>query len=225
MPVAFELAERVRFTDLLLELGPDAPTLCEGWRARDLAAHMVVIEHPEAWVGAGSRRIAVANRLYDRVMDRERSRPWAEQVARVRGGPIGGPFAWRVVRERMYIREYLIHHEDLRRANDLKPRAGIPELQAMGWKKATTVGKVGLRRAPLPADHGLTLVATGTDEVGGGPDADTRFVAVPGREMIEVHGEPVELLLFAFGRRSGVEVDLSGPSDAVDTLMAGAWKV
>lgn len=216
MPHALEVAERVRFTDLLLELGPDAPTLCEGWTAKDLASHMVIIEHPEAWVGASSsRRFKLANRLHDRVFEREQAQPWPAQVERVRRGPVAGPFAWRSVREPMYIREYLIHHEDLRRANGLGPRRGIPELQAVAWKKATTVGRFGLRRATLPPGYGIEL---------GGPDGEA-FVAVPGDVRVRIDGEPLEVLLYAFGRREVAEVELSGPDDAVKLLRDATWSV
>ena len=37
-------AERNALCDLFLEVGPDAATLCAGWHARDLAAHLVVRE-------------------------------------------------------------------------------------------------------------------------------------------------------------------------------------
>jgi uncharacterized protein (TIGR03085 family) len=216
LPTALEVAERIRFTDLLLELGPDAPTLCEGWVARDLAAHMVVIEHPEAWLGGGSsRRFGPANQLHDRVMDGQRSQPWVEQVDRVRRGPVMGPFGWRAVRERMYIREYLIHHEDLRRANGLGPRAGIPELQTVAWRKAQTVGRFGLRRAALPPGYGIELHRPGSAPV----------VVVEGVPRVEIHGEPIELLLFAFGRRSAAAVDLRGPEEGTSALRAGDWKV
>lgn len=211
-----EVAERVRFTDLMLEVGPDAPTLCAGWSARDLAAHMVVIEHPEAWIGAGdSRRFALANRLCDRVVAGQLSKSWAEQVERVRRGPIAGPFAWRTVREQMYIREYLIHHEDLRRANGLGPRRNVPELQAIAWDKATTVGRFALKRAALPDDLGLTLVRSDGE----------RFAVRPGPVAIEVRGEPIELLLFAFGRREAADVELHGPDDAIARLLAVQWTV
>ena len=41
-----------QLADLLLQLGPDAPTLCAGWTTRDLAAHLVVRERrPDAMVG------------------------------------------------------------------------------------------------------------------------------------------------------------------------------
>ncbi len=38
----FAPIERAALADLMAELGPDAPTLCEGWTTRDLAAHLVV---------------------------------------------------------------------------------------------------------------------------------------------------------------------------------------
>src|SRR3954469_12250933 len=36
--------EREAMLDALVEVGPDAPTLCEGWAAKDLAAHVYVRE-------------------------------------------------------------------------------------------------------------------------------------------------------------------------------------
>src|SRR3954466_12386279 len=33
--------ERLLLADLLEAVGPEAPTLCEGWNSRDLAAHVV----------------------------------------------------------------------------------------------------------------------------------------------------------------------------------------
>jgi uncharacterized protein (TIGR03085 family) len=36
--------ERARLCDLLDDLGPDAPTLIEPWRTRDVAAHLVLRE-------------------------------------------------------------------------------------------------------------------------------------------------------------------------------------
>ena len=45
-------AERRALCDLLDDLGPDAPTLCAGWTAHDLAAHLVLREHrPDALPG------------------------------------------------------------------------------------------------------------------------------------------------------------------------------
>ena len=36
--------ERAQLAQALLDVAPDAPTLCEGWQARHLAAHIVLRE-------------------------------------------------------------------------------------------------------------------------------------------------------------------------------------
>jgi uncharacterized protein (TIGR03085 family) len=36
--------ERASLVETMRSIGPDAPTLCEGWTTRDLAAHLVVRE-------------------------------------------------------------------------------------------------------------------------------------------------------------------------------------
>jgi hypothetical protein len=44
--------ERAAICDLLERFGSDEPTLCEGWRSRDLAAHLVLREgRPDAAPG------------------------------------------------------------------------------------------------------------------------------------------------------------------------------
>jgi uncharacterized protein (TIGR03085 family) len=44
--------ERKALADALQAAGPDAPTLCEGWQTRDLAAHLVLRERrPDAAAG------------------------------------------------------------------------------------------------------------------------------------------------------------------------------
>src|SRR5690625_8039236 len=38
--MTFSAAQRNKLAQLLIELGPDAPTLCEGWETKDMAAHL-----------------------------------------------------------------------------------------------------------------------------------------------------------------------------------------
>jgi uncharacterized protein (TIGR03085 family) len=148
-------------------------------------------------------------------MDKQRANSWAEQVERVRRGPAFGPFAWPVVRERMYIREYLIHHEDVRRPNGLGPRRDVPELQEVAWAKVGTVGRFALKRLTLPKGIGLELCRTDGE----------RLEFRPGTRHLRLTGEPIELLLYAFGRRSAAEVQVDGDSDAVDALNSATWAV
>jgi hypothetical protein len=49
----FDAAERARFSDLLDELGPEAPTLLTPWTTHDIAAHLVLREHDHL-AGPGS---------------------------------------------------------------------------------------------------------------------------------------------------------------------------
>src|SRR5258706_5048708 len=52
MTERYARAERHALADTLLAAGPDAPTLCEGWATRDLAAHLVLRERrPDAAAG------------------------------------------------------------------------------------------------------------------------------------------------------------------------------
>ncbi len=45
-------SERAALCDMFEAVGPDVPTLCDGWTARDLAAHLVVRERrPDAALG------------------------------------------------------------------------------------------------------------------------------------------------------------------------------
>ena len=70
--------ERAQLAQALLDVAPDAPTLCEGWQARHLAAHVVLRER-SPMVGAGiavpalsARAEAAIAKLADQAVDRGR---------------------------------------------------------------------------------------------------------------------------------------------------------
>ena len=55
----FAARERQALADLLATVGPDAPTLCEGWHTSDLVAHLVLREgRPDAAVGILAKPVA-----------------------------------------------------------------------------------------------------------------------------------------------------------------------
>ena len=57
--MSFARRQRTALADLFAELGPFAPTKCEGWKTQDLAAHLYVREHrPAALLGIGFPRFA-----------------------------------------------------------------------------------------------------------------------------------------------------------------------
>ena len=59
--------ERLALCALLDQTGPQAPTLCEGWTTRDLAAHLVLREHrPDAGAGVMGGPLASYTRRVQR---------------------------------------------------------------------------------------------------------------------------------------------------------------
>ncbi|HEY6426004.1 MAG TPA: TIGR03085 family metal-binding protein, partial [Acidimicrobiales bacterium] len=124
-PLSLAQQERSTLCDLFIELGPDAPTLCEGWVTADLAAHLVVRERrPDSGPGLVWPRLA---EYTDKVRRSVRDRTsWETLVETVRGGP---PLLLRPVDGPMNTIEYFIHVEDVRRAQDgWEPRAISREL-------------------------------------------------------------------------------------------------
>ena len=71
--------ERQTLCDLMIDAVPDAPTLCEGWRTADLAAHLVVRERrPDSGPDScGPRSPATRSESGNAVRDRT---PWAKLV-------------------------------------------------------------------------------------------------------------------------------------------------
>jgi uncharacterized protein (TIGR03085 family) len=184
--------ERLELCDLLEELGPDAPTLCDGWRTADLAAHLVLREHFHRWP--------------DDKLAREKAKGYVHLIDRLRGGAPLVP--WRIpgLRNLLNGGEYVIHHEDVRRANGRGLRPGDPDRDRLCW---TMAGITGRRLAQRVKPFGVELVRPdGTRRTSGG---ETRAV---------ITGAPVELVLFLSGRRSAAQVELGGDPAAVAKVEA-----
>ena len=201
MTAPLDARERAQLCLRFDELGPDAPTLCEGWTTFDLAAHLVVRErNPLASPGI---LVPGLGAIADRAMAHEKRKGYAAVVDRVRTGPPLGPFAVPGLREALNLVEYTVHHEDVRRANDLKPRHDIDDLQDALWRLVTRLARFAIRG--VPAGVGIELAR---------PDGATAKVR-PGNRVARVTGEPLEVVLWAYGRGDHAEVDLTG---AVDEL-------
>jgi len=182
--------ERGTLSDLLLKYGPDAPTLCEGWVAADLAAHIVVRERrPDSGPGlvwppmAGyTEKVRLAAR--DRMS-------WDQLVSTVRGGP---PWLLRPFDGPMNTVEFFIHVEDLRRGQDSwEPRAIPPALADALWAR---VGPGGMAKK-VPAT--VVLASPGREDKQSGSGA-----------IVTVTGDPGELTMFAAGRQQAARVELTG---------------
>ncbi|MDQ0786399.1 TIGR03085 family metal-binding protein [Streptomyces sp. B3I8] len=193
--------ERLLLADLLEASGPDAPTLCEGWTTRDLAAHLIVRERrPDAAGGILIKQLAP--RL-ERVMDEMRAKPYEELIQLIRTGPPRfSPFSLKQIDEASNTVEFYVHTEDVRRAQpDWTPRELDAVFQDTLWSRLERMARMLGRGAPT----GLVLRR---------PDGQTA-VAHRGAPVVTVTGEPAELLMFAHGRQSAARVELDGDMDAV----------
>jgi len=192
--------ERAELADLFDELGPDAPTCCEGWTTAHLAAHLVVREgRPDALpglglesVGLGAPLVAWSHRLEDRL---RHSTPFGDVVARFRAGPPPwSPMALPGGRG-LNTAEFVIHHEDVRRAQPgATPRALPREAQDQLWTAVVLFGRRAARRK-----GGLVL------RRGDVPGVEKRY----GEGRTTVEGEPLELLLWASGRKDAAQVTVT----------------
>ncbi|MFB7331723.1 TIGR03085 family metal-binding protein [Streptomyces adustus] len=200
----FAKRERLLLADLLEVTGPQAPTLCEGWQTRDLAAHVVVRERrPDAAGGILVKQLA--SRL-EKVMEEFAAKPYEELIQLIRTGPPRfSPFQLKQVDEASNTVEFYVHTEDVRRAQpDWAPRELDSVFQDSLWSRLERSARLVGRRAPT----GLVLRR---------PDGRT-VVAHKGTPVVTVTGEPSELLLFAYGRQSAAAVELEGEKAAITQL-------
>jgi uncharacterized protein (TIGR03085 family) len=197
--------ERLLLADLLESAGPEAPTLCDGWRTRDLAAHLVVRERRGDAAG-GLLLKSLAARL-ERVQAEFAARPYEELLQLIRTGPPRlSPFALKQVDEAANTVEFFVHAEDVRRARpDWTPRETDPVFADVLWRRLERAARIAGRRCPV----GLVLRR---------PDGRT-VVARRGAPVVTVTGEPPELLLFAYGRQEAARVELEGDKDAVERAL------
>jgi len=182
-------------------VGPDAPTLCEGWKTRDLAAHLVIREYRlDAAPGIvipffASHTANVQKQVTERA-------GWDDLMDKVAAGPpIYSPL--KLLDPVANVAEMFIHHEDVRRAQP-------------GWEpRVLEQGLVGALRRTLPLMGRLTLAKVPGRVVLRTQDGKT-VLGVGRGPTVVVTGTPEELLLFAVGREARVELD--GDESAVQAV-------
>ncbi|MEU6126036.1 TIGR03085 family metal-binding protein [Streptomyces sp. NPDC047123] len=196
--------ERLLLADLLEAEGPEAPTVCEGWRTRDLAAHVVVRER-RADAAGGLLIKQLAGRL-ERVQAEFAAKPYEELVQLIRTGPPRfSPFSLKQIDEASNAVEFYVHTEDVRRARPgWTPRELDPVFADALWSRLERTARLVGRKAPV----GLVLRR---------PDGQTA-VAHRGTPVVTATGEPSELLLYAYGRQEVADVTLDGDKEAIARL-------
>lgn len=197
--------ERLLLADLLESVGPEAPTLCDGWTTRDLAAHLVVRERRSDAAG-GLLLKALAPRL-EKVQAEYAAKSYNELIQLFRSGPPKlSPFFFKPVDEASNTVEFFVHGEDVRRAQpDWSPREIDPVFADALWRRLETTARLLGRKIPV----GLVLRRTNGQTV----------VAHKGVPVVTATGEPSELVMFAYGRMEHASVETDGDKEAVAKLM------
>jgi uncharacterized protein (TIGR03085 family) len=200
---------RHQLAEALLAVPFDAPTLCEGWQARHLAAH-VVLRESSLVVGAGivvpalsSRADAAIEQLADTAQTDDGYRELVERVA-------VGPHRWSPVAlagDAVNLIELFVHGEDVRRGAGPAPaRALEPGLVEALWKQLLRGSGMQLRKVLV----GVVLVRD---------DGARRRVRSPHGDhgTVVVRGAVPELVLWAHGRGAAADVRIEGePFDVAE---------
>lgn len=198
-------AERAALCAEFERSGPDRPTLCEGWNARDLLTHLLVRER-QPWNAAGILVPALAG-VTEKAMGSYAGEAWPNMIDELRQGPPAwSPFKLGRVDELANGGEFFVHHEDLRRGEPgWEPRPADPERDTQLWQLLSSMAKVLFRRSPV----GVVLERPG----------GAQQVVATGFGLVTVVGEPSELVLHAFGR-DAARVELRGVADDVEAYRA-----
>ena len=208
--------ERALLADVIEAAGPEHPTLCEGWDAYDLVAHLVTRERvPKAGPGLIIPRL---HGITERAEKATRAaHPFPELLAVFRSGaPAWQPSRIRAFDDATNLVEFFVHGEDVRRApapEAVPTRELDPELSEKLWASVRRMARLSYRRMPF----GLVLERTdGTaSSVSSSP---SRVVARKGEPAVTLRGPAAELLLYGFGRRSAAKVEITGDPGLIATL-------
>ncbi|MDH6242680.1 TIGR03085 family metal-binding protein [Mycobacterium sp. OTB74] len=195
--------ERAALVETLRSVGPDAPTLCAGWTARDLAAHLVVRERRlDAAPGILVPQLAgYTAKVQAQVTS---STQWQELVDTVAAGPpLYSPF--KLLDPLINVGEMFIHNEDVRRAqSNWEPRVLDDETVSALARQVSNMARMTMRKPPAQV-----VLATTSGKM---------LATVGHGTPVTVSGDPGELLLFAAGREPA-RVSFTGDDGAVNDVL------
>jgi uncharacterized protein (TIGR03085 family) len=189
--------------DLLDDVGPHAPTLCDSWDTSRLAAHLFLRESSSLELLRTVFSTWAAPVLDEVVRDHD----FTEMVTCLREGPsplsvLAVPQVDRVASAL----EFFVHHEDVRRATLGWTVRDLPaHTQDEIWSRLRWTAKVLMRRSPVSA----TLTRTDTDDA---------VSAAKGPDTVVIRGLPSELALFAFGRKEVARIEVDGSTSAINAI-------
>jgi uncharacterized protein (TIGR03085 family) len=190
---------------LLDKTGPDAPTLCAGWRTADLAAHLVLREHrPDAAAGLMGGPLAKYTAQAQRKLSGRT--PYPKLVEMIRTGPPRlSFFGIPGVDAKANFTEYFVHHEDVRRGQpDWQPRELSTDLTDAVWSQLSHA-RLMMRKVPVGIEFARDDIGERT-----GDRRPVRMTVRPRTPVVTVIGAPAELLMWTFGRTGAARIRLEG---------------
>ena len=200
----FVTAERQRLIGTFERVGADADTLCEGWDAEDLLRHMVLRELFPHHGLFSKLPLKAADKSREHIDDIDTADYETLLETFKTGRHRLSPLQFGPVDRAMNTLEYVIHHEDLRRAQD--PRLGrvlTPEEQGIIFSHLKAMAQMLFLKAPVQ-------VILHSPEFG----EFTAFATKRHKETVTLEGPPLELALYSFGRNRA-DIELKGEPEAI----------
>lgn len=196
--MALRERERRELVQTLRTADPDAPTLCEGWSVRHLLAHLVQRDHhPAAFAVDQLERRPPGQERYLLRLVADAATP--ESYGRLVDTFAAGPPRWAPLNlggDAANLTEYVVHHEDIRRGgpHPAQPRRLPLDTEQALWRSLRGAARVGLR----DLEGGVRLEAPGR----------TPLLVRQGPTTTVLCGDPLELVLYAAGRREAARVEI-----------------
>jgi uncharacterized protein (TIGR03083 family) len=197
MLVADERRDLVAFLRTLSDEEWEAPSLCAGWRVRDVIAHVLYDAIPVATYTFVAVRSGSADKLNARFVDDARGLTTSELIGKLES-TIGRGVVSKVM-PHIAFADIVVHHQDIRRplgrprtidADRIVPVLNRPDPFAFPWRRT----------------RGLRFVATDVDWAkGSGPEVrgtgEALALAMAGRPVVldELEGDGVAVLRTRMG--------------------------
>jgi uncharacterized protein (TIGR03085 family) len=195
--------ERQALCETARSVGPNAPTLLEGWDVKDLICHLLVRE--SSLLGAAGIAVSALSGLTDREMARLKKQPFERLVERLRTHRLTF-YALPPVDAAFNTFEFFVHHEDIRRAQQGWRRRTVPDgLVDALWRALRSSGPALVRSAGVP------VVVRRTD-------TDDKATLMPGRDPVVLSGPVTEVVMYLHGRDEVREIRFDGPDEKVAKL-------
>ncbi|MGY9072780.1 MAG: maleylpyruvate isomerase family mycothiol-dependent enzyme [Acidimicrobiales bacterium] len=211
-------AERRASVDTLRLVGPKAPTLCDGWQAKDIATHLYIQDRGAglpmvltAPIGMPLLRLGVRApswfaARFEAQQQKVIEAGWDGVLVKLAAGP--PPLAAIPFLGPVRLHENWIHHEDVRRVTDSTPRPTTDAVDDALWAALRWYGPY---QRKLLKGVAVLLKRDNGDE---------QRIGDKNGERVTVSGPAGEIALVVAGRHAVSKAGIAGPDKAVAMLHA-----